>query len=106
MSQRWAYHDSDFPTDWPSLPEEVDEIHQVVTGKVGGAIGLWLLTETQLFFARGMLSNHPQNVTFENVSCQLDLEVAADSYIIPRWNNYLFIVSAFNFTYLDCSREE
>lgn len=78
----------------------------MVTGKVGGASGLWFLTESQLFFAHGMFSRNPEGATFENVSQELELEVSLDSYIIPRWDTHLYLVSTFNLTFLDCSLEE
>ena len=106
ISQRWTYHDSELATDWPSLPEEVDQIRQLVFGKVGGVGGLWVLTETQLFFATGMFDTGQKGARFENVSQQLELEVSPDTYIIRRWDTHLYLVSAFNLTYLDCTQKE
>lgn len=106
VSQRWTYQDSTFSTDWPSFPEEIDSVRQMVAGKVGGASGLWLLTESQLFFARNMYGGSPESAKFDNISQQLDLDVSLDSFIVPRLNSDLYLVSSFNVTYLDCKLKE
>ena len=75
---------------------------------MGGVQGLWLLTDSQLFFTSDMHRDRPESAKFSNVSQQLDLEVATDSYIFvdPKRTSHLYLVSTFNVTYLDCQLEE
>ena len=104
-SQRWTYHDQPF-ADWPSLPEDVDHIRQLVTGKLGGSSGLWLLTESQLFFVHGLHGSHPERAEFQNISMELDVEVTEDSYVATKLDSSLYVFSSFNVTYMDCSLPE
>ena len=105
MSQRWTYQDHQF-ADWPTLPEEIDHVQQLVAGKLGGASGLWLLTDSQLFFVHGLHGSHPERVEFLNVSQGLDLDVTVDSYVATRPDSSLYLFSSYNVTHLDCSRPE
>lgn len=105
ISQRWTYQDAPF-ADWPTLPDEIDDIQQLVAGKLGGSSGLWLLTDSQLFFVRGLHGGSPEAVEFLNVSQQLDLDVTVDSYVASKFDSYLYLISSYNITYLDCSLQE
>ncbi len=103
VSQRWTFDKSPF-ADWPTLPAEVDNVQQIVSGKLGSSGGLWLLTDQQLFFVYNLHRGVPENVRFVNISQELDLEVTVDSYIATKYGNSLFLLNTYNASYLDCSQ--
>ena len=75
----------------------------MVSGKIGGSRGLWLLTDQQLFFAQGLHGGTPGNVKLLNISDELELDIAGDSYMASKFGYSLYLISAFNVSYLDCS---
>lgn len=78
----------------------------MVSGQMGGSGGLWLLTNTQLFFVHGLHGGDPDNTRFVNVSQELDIEVTMDSYMATKLGSTLYLISSYNVTYLDCSHTE
>lgn len=79
-------------------------MQQLVGGVMGGASGLWLLTNSQLYFVRGLHGTRPEGVEFLNVS--LELEVTLDSYMAWKFGSGLYLISSYNASYLDCSQPE
>lgn len=103
VSQRWTFQDSPF-ADWPMLPAEIDNVRQIVSGKLGGSGGLWLLTDQQLFFVHSLHGGAPEHVRFVNISQDLDLEVTGDTYIASKYGYSLYLLNSYNASHLDCSQ--
>jgi len=104
ISQRWTYPNASF-SDWPSLPQQVDNIQQLAEGEMMGMGGLWLLTSSQLYFVRYLNGGSPDRVEFTPISGFLDLDITAESYLAPMMPSSFFLVTSGNITYVDCSRE-
>ena len=81
-------------------------MEQVVSGKLGGLGGVWMLTDQQLFFVLGLHGGPTENVQFVNISQKMDLEVTGDTYIASKFGSSLYFFSSFNVSYLDCSLAE
>ena len=105
ISQRWTYNSEPY-ADWPTLPSDIDEIHQMVEGEMDGRGGLWLLTPSQLYFVRGLNGGPPTGVEVFNISKTMDLSVTPESYLAPMLAFSFFLITPDNITYIDCSKLE
>ena len=105
MSQRWTYYAENY-SDWPALPPFVDRIQQVSSGKVGGAQGVWFLTESSLYFALNLDGSDPERVQFVNVSGDLEFDIFPDSQMAVDMSSSIFVATPYNVTLLDCAQAQ
>lgn len=102
ISDRWTY-DFDPFSDWPTLPDYILDVHQIVSGQVDNKKGIWLLDPEGLYFVYGFESGNTDDVSFVNISENLDISVHENSQVSLRSHDSLFLISPDNITMLDCS---
>ncbi len=73
---------------------------------MSGSGGLWLLTDSQLYFVHGLHGGLTEDVNFVNISEYLEIEVSPESYLVSQLDSALLIISPDNITLLDCSQLE
>ena len=100
IAKRWTYHDKPF-ADWPTLPSTIGNVTQIAHGTVYKSSGIWVLTDTELFFARNFYSE----VEFLNVSDTLGLEVVPGSMVAVGTEGLVYLATPQNITLLDCSQD-
>ena len=102
ISQRWTYHGQNF-SNWPSLPNYIDSVDQVLSGKVDGEPGVWLLSGAELYFAVGLGGDRdPQFFNISGLS-GITAEPNASRLSQTASSDGLFVITPLNITLLDCS---
>ena len=103
LSQRWTYHDQPF-SNWPTLPSYVGSLRQIAHGSVDGEEGVWLLSETALYFALCLDGGDPGDVEFLNISSSVGMEIQEGSQIaVSGVNSGVYVITPTNISFLDCS---
>ncbi len=103
LSQRWTYDAHEF-SNWPSLPEYIDKIEQVVSGEINGKQGVWLLDTEGLYFMYDIDGVSFEDVALVNISDNLDLYINEGTKICLRSYDSLYVVVQDHVTLLDCSQ--
>ncbi len=100
IAKRWTYNDAPF-ADWPSLPSFINNITQISSGTIGKRRGVWVLTDSDLFFG----TNFYEDVEFLNVSETIGLSVSAGSMVTVATGGEVYLATPINITLLDCSSD-
>ena len=84
----------------------MDTIQQVAHGAIGKAVGVWLVTESQLLFAENLNGTEPTAVEYLNISDNLGLVVMRNSHVAVDLGYKVYLITPENVTLLDCSQTE
>ena len=85
------------------LPDYIDSIRQLVTGRVNGEEVIWLLDTANLYFVHGFGSGSSDSVHFMNLSSSIDLNVTNETRLVQYDTDSILVLSSEDIILLNCS---
>ena len=80
----------------------MSNIQQITHGLLNYQHGIWLLTESELFFVENLGESDDVSVEFQNVSATMELDVTPGSRVVLDIGGQVYLVTPTNVTLLDC----